>query len=423
MPSLSKQRAAQKAKSTSTCDQGTCNHGGHAKRSSDAMQKDASAKRQRAQEVLQEDDGSDSSSEALQLIIDEDGRVGIPGCEPPNYSFRSFSKLLPLGDENGKKVLETLIKDSAAAFTARETGFGERYSRGETFWVSADSTPKTLMETLALELFRLHTSQVVTATGAPGFDPTHSGAEWWTQVINSEDDIGWHWDRDYGLEADERIRLHPHVASVTYLSDTGAPTLILEAVEPPEGDGGGATKPLAISRAHVSHPQIGKHISFDGRWLHAAPSDTIDDAKSGKRVTFLVNIWLNHKPLSASVFQDASVLSPASGPSLKSFCLPFSKTAKEDTVKSLESDKKTESKSFQWNFKADGAGRENEEGEEEEPIEKDELVDADGAASASGASHRRVHVVFPISSLQKSASESSVSIQLGPGEGGVCPAD
>jgi hypothetical protein len=106
----------------------------------------------------------------------------------------------------------------------------------------------------------------------------------------------------------------------------------------------------------VSRPLIGKHIKFDGRLLHAAPSDLLeevddddedpetneedeedsdddkssvvsgegdsdssvhedkvedkgsdsgeseDDIDSPKRVTFLVNIWINHIPMQSKAF-------------------------------------------------------------------------------------------------------------------------
>jgi hypothetical protein len=39
----------------------------------------------------------------------------------------------------------------------------------------------------------------------------------WLKVVDHEDDIGWHWDKDYSLES-SGINVHPHVATVTYLS-------------------------------------------------------------------------------------------------------------------------------------------------------------------------------------------------------------
>lgn len=47
------------------------------------------------------------------------------------------------------------------------------------------------------------------------------------QVIEDSDDIGWHWDKDYGMEA-QGVNVHPCLATVTYLSASGGPTVILE---------------------------------------------------------------------------------------------------------------------------------------------------------------------------------------------------
>ena len=84
----------------------------------------------------------------------------------------------------------------------------------------------------------------------------------------------------------------------------------------------------------LSYPQVGKHVSFDGSWLHGAlpalarpgedePSSHTSSPKAKskspkktktktKRVTFLVNVWLNHAPSTACRLPDsvASVLAP-----------------------------------------------------------------------------------------------------------------
>jgi len=57
----------------------------------------------------------------------------------------------------------------------------------------ASGVPRCGLESLALSIFREH------AKGAK-FDPSRSGAEWWTQAIDVRDDIGVHFDRDYGME-------------------------------------------------------------------------------------------------------------------------------------------------------------------------------------------------------------------------------
>lgn len=65
-----------------------------------------------------------------------------------------------------------------------------------------------------------------------------------------------------------------------------------------------------INKAFLSRPAPGKHISFDGRMLHGAPADaniwkqtaSVAGTADASRVTFLVNVWLNHVPSSAEPF-------------------------------------------------------------------------------------------------------------------------
>jgi hypothetical protein len=79
--------------------------------------------------------------------------------------------------------------DCKKAFQLKECEDGERYSAGQTFWVGADSPPRCELERLAKGIFALHTQHA-------HFDPATSGAEWWTQYIDTVDDIGFHFDRD-----------------------------------------------------------------------------------------------------------------------------------------------------------------------------------------------------------------------------------
>ena len=104
------------------------------------------------------------------------------------------------------------------------------------------------------------------------------------------------------------------------LTDGGAPTIILDIA--PHTDYGKLPNNRNISKAHVSFPECGKHIKFDGRLLHAAPSDVFyacspslpgtrrGGSRSCKqlfrpqytRVSFLVNVWLNWKPFDTEYF-------------------------------------------------------------------------------------------------------------------------
>ncbi len=195
-----------------------------------------------------------------------------------------------------------------------------------------------------------------------------SGAEWWTLVLETskpseitqegnmnpdteenaddedeDDEVGMHFDADYGLEEQlPNYMLHPRVATVTYLSDVGVPTLVLDKRSPPPRDIEKKTLNGNIELGWLSCPMLGKHIAFDGRLLHGAPgtffpsSSTIglidksneeepgakrrkvqndeggcfgvaghDRSKVGtKRITFMVNVWLNHCPIDAEPIND-----------------------------------------------------------------------------------------------------------------------
>ena len=144
-----------------------------------------------------------------------------------------------------------ILADCRRVFTARSVKkkagkdgkkTGRQYSSGETFWISAEATPRCALEHLAQQIFHLHVTDAARkwedacgddANAPPPFDPHRSGAEWWTQVVDEELDIPFHWDRDYELQKEEGVCLHPHVASVTYLTGLGgAPTLVLPVASP-----------------------------------------------------------------------------------------------------------------------------------------------------------------------------------------------
>ena len=196
----------------------------------------------------------------------------------------------------------------------------------ETFWLGADADPKCELEALAQRIFRFHTR---TANA----DHRTSGAEWWVQVKSAEYSkenrtataIDVHYDKDELIAEKYYIGIYPQISTVTYVTSaphdtvsrsTLAPTLVLENT---------MAKPIGskLTRAFVSRPVRGKHITFDGRYLHGVPSHpalrSIWDQKDGKasesttessdsissrRVTFLVNIWLGHHPAGVNPLSD-----------------------------------------------------------------------------------------------------------------------
>eukprot|EP00980_Cylindrotheca_fusiformis_P004190 scaffold912_cov119-Cylindrotheca_fusiformis.AAC.6 len=231
--------------------------------------------------------------------------------------------------------LETLREDCETVFTARDKPDGKAYSEGQTFFLPANMKPRCALEALVKEIFQKHVSHLEEGT----FNPKNSGANWWTLVMNDdedtntpdaskteegeeeegeEDEVGLHFDADYELEEQaSNFLLHPRLATVTYISDYGAPTLVLEQKSPPMEDLKKTTLEEGIDRAWLSHPKIGKHIAFDGRLLHGAPAlyfpsrnrpEGEPKSKRQKidkrRYTLLVNIWLNHWQLDATLLDE-----------------------------------------------------------------------------------------------------------------------
>lgn len=161
-------------------------------------------------------------------------------------------------------------------------------STGDTFFLRADDTPSSRLEHIARAVFDFHSRNAKfdpsksgrwggvcgckvyagmrVLTRPAGVVYTVAGAEWWVQVLEEDDDIGkhplrvWplpprnghmtcppptinpphlatspspglHFDKDYMIEQ-QGYNLHPHVATVTYLTDGGGPTLILPLAGP-----------------------------------------------------------------------------------------------------------------------------------------------------------------------------------------------
>ena len=103
------------------------------------------------------------------------------------------------------------------------------------------------------------------------------------------------------MQTDQGVLLHPMVATVTYLAApaAAAPTVVLERPSPLLA---GESATGSIPCAAVCWPAVGRHLCFDGKLLHGAlPDLTLPHSQGGavKRITLLVNVWLNHTPWGA----------------------------------------------------------------------------------------------------------------------------
>ena len=165
------------------------------------------------------------------------------------------------------------------------------------------------------------------------------------------DGISFHWDKDEELRilCNGTVYVHPHLSTVTYLTDGGddyaVPTFIAEHVRihnltgewvehnsnhdnnSNNNNDDNDSHPVTPS-AFISWPSKGKHLCFDGRYLHAAPSNLLNTSKKlastnevsstnhteskymirrQRRYTFLVNIWMYHHPFNVHPFPESMI--------------------------------------------------------------------------------------------------------------------
>eukprot|EP00040_Diaphanoeca_grandis_P009096 m.47623 g.47623 ORF g.47623 m.47623 type:complete len:350 (-) comp20540_c0_seq3:60-1109(-) len=215
------------------------------------------------------------------------------GAMPAFAPFRSVESMC--SNLSGWSHLETLKADCKVAYEIQQ-------ETGKSFWLPHGKAPSSGLEAMAASIYQYH---LAANPEAPHFTPDIkvAGAEWWVQVrgcdLEEGDAIGFHWDRDEVLaDHNPPVLVHPHVATVTYLTGYGAPTVVIEQdpIVPAVAPTADPVEMLA-ARGVVSYPMPGKHIGFDGRLLHGVPPEamTAPSQSDGlERVTFLVNLWLTH---------------------------------------------------------------------------------------------------------------------------------
>jgi len=236
---------------------------------------------------------------------------------------------LPLLDSQVSRITE--LEDTKTCEHLKEQATALVKLSRDTHWLDFDESPDDLcdLERLALQIFKLHTAARELENMA--------GAEWWVQVKELKSNaaaVDLHYDKDEKLAESFGLGHFPLISTVSYLSDNGYPTLVLphRYDESEEHD---------MDCMLVSHPRLGKHLLFDGRLLHGAPSHPAllrDEAENnttlkGYRVTFLVNLWQGLQPVGvkrlSSEIRDA-LLTTAKKSSTGNDGFPDISTEKED---------------------------------------------------------------------------------------------
>lgn len=335
--------------------------------------------------------------EGFPALRTPNGKPWLDGEEPlPKAPLSVFPDALQIISEtktsssSTSDVWETLYEDCRTVFSARTRDDDQAYSAGVTYFLPSVMKPRCALESIVYSIFQAHTACLPKGS----LIPEQSGAEWWTLVMDDannkektitmsngendekeleaaaaaaaaakssekdgedneeedeeedSDEVGLHFDADHGLEDQvTNLFLHPRVATVTYLTSHGAPTVVLDRRSPPQGDMETLNGP--IRRGWLCHPNRGRHLAFDGRLLHGAPAtffpahakesaigggdDDDDDTKPpptkkvkvdgndekeasensnhrqvprAQRITLLVNVWVNHCPLDAEPLED-----------------------------------------------------------------------------------------------------------------------
>ena len=255
--------------------------------------------------------------------------------------------------------------------------------------------------------------------------------------------ISFHWDKDEDLRlmCGGSMYIHPHISTVTYLTDLGAPTMVVTKrvdamsgqyiIEDANEDGS-----AAIVEGLVSWPRRGKHLSFDGRYLHAAPSDLMkegmfekqckyevtDDmeektkkalARSHRRVTFLVNIWLNYKPFNVNPFPETMIAS-LSKPNLFDGMSMFGNQQEEETKTKTDTTTKTVAIREGKASIASSASDECKKSATQDPDECKQLASADSEVkltekkwSMGQKDEESIEVLMPVELVQSQSEKGS----------------
>jgi hypothetical protein len=199
----------------------------------------------------------------------------------------------------------------------------------DTFWIDGDAKPRCGLESIALEVYQYHVDRHNLPSGSGA-----SGCEFWTQVKKAHRGVDLHYDKDEEIAALMEIGVYPSISTVTYLTQGSmhayAPTVVFNRGADTDID-------APIDSVGIVFPSIGKHLAFNGALLHGAPAvlrslEQEGEGEEGEdeegvrgvgeeeessewRITFLVNVWIGHRPCGIAPLPE-EILQSLSSPSL-----------------------------------------------------------------------------------------------------------
>lgn len=178
-----------------------------------------------------------------------------------------------------------------------------REARSESFWVPADGLARDVFEKFALDIFWFHLGKLGWSKRAVAQLGRAAGAEYWVQrrtasMPKCQRSINWHFDKDEDLFDAADLTVHPLVSTVTYLSCSGAPLVVLGGPTLEQGPDSADLVPVGAReklKAYMVFPEPLRHVAFRGNLLHGCPSEF--EKTRGERLSLLVNVWVHHRPL------------------------------------------------------------------------------------------------------------------------------
>ena len=131
--------------------------------------------------------------------------------------------------------------------------------------------------------------------------PPIIGAEWWIRSVGIDSESpDFHVDKDESRLPALGVFRMPDVATVTYLTPAGAPTLVLNQTMGSPA----SMAPAVAAEGVLVHPHLNKHLLFRGNLLHGVLGDLAPSALGAMpqgletdRVTLLINFWRGPAPM------------------------------------------------------------------------------------------------------------------------------
>lgn len=129
--------------------------------------------------------------------------------------------------------------------------------------------------------------------GVPG---EIEGAEYWVEVRKNGGRDGHNallFDKDVGYATNQQQMRFPALSTITFLTDGGAPTVVLNRTTDTRGS---QFVPAVPSQGYLTVPVAGKHLRFSGRAQHGLVGEACTNSCDEDVVVIRINWWAHESP-------------------------------------------------------------------------------------------------------------------------------